>query len=86
MTCGKCGSETRIMTQITISAPSRFYGKFSKKNLASKEVELLGASWEGTDFICTNPKCGFVVDGFGSYIKKLEKEVKELREKLPSAS
>ena len=80
--CLKCGSPTRIQVQATISAPGDLAHQFSKQNLRRKDVYLLGVNWETADFICTNPKCGVVRDGYGNYVSKLEKEVKRLKEEL----
>ena len=80
--CPKCGSKTRMMIQVTMSIPSEMMSQLSKKNIAKKEVEIWGVSWDSADHICTNPKCGFTYDGLGSYIKNLEKENAELKAKI----
>lgn len=82
--CLKCGAPTRMQVQATISAPGDLAHQFSKQNLRRKDVYLLGVNWETADFICTNPKCGSVRDGYGNYVTNLEKEVKRLREMLES--
>ena len=42
---------------------------------------LIGVLWETADFICTNPKCGKVLDGYGNYVTNLKKEVERLKAK-----
>ena len=37
--------------------------------------------WETADFICTNPKCGKVLNGYGNYVTNLKKEVERLKAK-----
>jgi hypothetical protein len=59
--------------------------QFSKKNLRKKEVYLMGVLWETADYICTNPKCGKVVDGYGNYVSNLKKENEILKKKLMEA-
>ena len=44
-------------------------------------MHLMGVMWETADFICTNPKCGKVLDGYGNYVTNLKKEVERLRAK-----
>jgi hypothetical protein len=41
----------------------------------------MGVLWETADFICTNPECGKVVDGYGNYVTNLKKEVERLKAK-----
>lgn len=78
--CPKCGSNTTMMIQVTMVIPSEMTSQLSKKNIAKKEVQLWGVNWDSADHICTNPKCRFTVDGYGHYIKNLEKRVKFLEE------
>ena len=42
---------------------------------------LMGVLWETADFICTNPECRKVLDGYGNYVTSLEKEVERLKSK-----
>lgn len=42
---------------------------------------LIGVLWDTADFICTNPKCGKVLDGYGNYVTNLKKEVERLKVK-----
>lgn len=79
--CLKCGGNTHIQVQAVISAPSRLYAQFSKKNLRDAAVQLMGVSWETTDFICDEPTCGHVTDGYGNYVTNLKKEVERLKAK-----
>lgn len=82
MKCKRCGSDTRIQVQAVISAPGELAHKFSKQNLRRRDVYLMGVLWETADYICTNPECGKVVDGYGNYVTNLEKEVAAWRERL----
>ena len=71
--CPKCGGNTRMQVQATISAPSSLVHQLSKQNLRSKEVYLMGVNWETADFICENQDCQHITDGYGNYVTKLEK-------------
>lgn len=83
MKCSYCGSpDYRFQVQATISAPAALYHQLSKQNLRRKDVFMLGVNWETVDFICGNPKCGRVTDGYGNYVTRLEGRVKELELKL----
>ena len=42
---------------------------------------LMGVLWETADFICTNPECRKVLDGYGNYVTNLKKEVERLKSK-----
>lgn len=80
--CEKCGSDTRIMVQACVSAPSSMYHNFTRKNQRSKDFYFMGVYWESTDFICTNSKCGYVSNGFRGRLERLEKENAELKKLL----
>ena len=81
--CVKCGSKNvRIMGQATLSVPIELYGEFSKKNLRRKDCYLMGVNWETFDFICENPKCNHVVQAYGNYVSRLQKENEQLKAKL----
>lgn len=68
-----------MQVQAVISAPGELAHQFSKKNLRSKEVYLMGVLWETADYICAEPNCGRrVLDGYGNYVTGLKKRVKEL--------
>ena len=82
MKCIHCGGKTRIQVQAVISAPGELAHQFSKKNLRSKEVYLMGVLWETADYICVEPNCGRVLDGYGNYVTGLKKRVKELEARL----
>ena len=81
MKCERCDSDTRMQVQAVISAPGELAHKFSKQNLRRRDVYLIGVLWETADFICTNPKCGKVLDGYGNYVTNLKKEVERLKVK-----
>lgn len=81
MKCERCDSDTRMQVQAVISAPGELAHKLSKQNLRRRDVYLIGVLWETADFICTNPKCGKVLDGYGNYVTNLEKEVERLKAK-----
>jgi len=85
LTCQHCGSKGRIMVQTVITAPSDLFRQFSKKHLRSKDVQTHGTLWETCDFICGNEACGRVTKGYGNYVTKLEKRVKELEATLATA-
>lgn len=79
MKCPHCGSGTRMHVQAVISAPGELAHQFSKKNLRSKEVYLMGVLWETADYICASGACGkLVLDGYGNYVTGLKKRVTEL--------
>ena len=68
-----------MQVQATISAPGELAHKFGKSNLRRGDVHLLGVQWETADYICSNPKCGHVVDGYGNYVSNLKKENDRLK-------
>lgn len=70
------------MVQTIITAPSRLYRLFSKKNLRSKEVQTNGTLWETCDFICGNPECGRVTNGYGNYVTRLQDENEKLKARV----
>lgn len=80
--CEKCGSETKAMVLMSVCAPSEMLHNFTKKNLNSKEFQILGVLWETADFLCQNEECRHVSNGYGNYVTKLAKENKELKEEL----
>lgn len=52
----------------------------------TKDVEIWGCLWETADHICTNPKCRYVLNGYGTYgytkytdVSKLKKEYERLK-------
>ena len=79
--CERCGNDTRIQVQAVISAPGELAHQFSKQNLRRKDVYLMGVLWETADYICTNPDCRKVINGYGNYITNLKKEVERLKAK-----
>ena len=79
MKCERCGSDTQMQVQAVISAPSELIHQLSKQNLSRKDVCLMGVLWETADFICTNPHCGNVLNGYGNYVTNLKKEVERLK-------
>lgn len=80
--CPRCGSDTRVMVQAVLSAPSSLMHQFSKSNLRRKDVYLTGVLWETADTICTNEKCRAVQDGYGNYVTNLKKENERLQATL----
>lgn len=82
MKCPKCGSDTRMMVQVVISAPGELNHRLSKKNLRHKDVYLQGVRWETADFICQNPDCRHVHNGYGNYVTNLIRENELLKDKL----
>lgn len=75
--CERCGGPTRVMVMMQVSAPSEMYGKFSKKNMNSKDFTIWGVNWDGADFICT--KCGFTTNGYRNYVTNLKEENDRLK-------
>lgn len=73
--CPKCGSENRMHVQATISAPASLEGEFNKSNLRRSDVYITSVNWETADYICVN--CGTLIPGYGNYVSRLEKKVKE---------
>jgi len=84
MKCERCGSDTRMQVQALISAPGELAHKFVLENLRRGDVYLIGVLWETADFICTNPKCGKVLNGYGNYVTNLKKELEQLKHKYGS--
>lgn len=80
--CVKCGGDVKMMVQMTIVAPGELFHNFTKANLRRKDVHSMGVNWGAADFLCQNPKCGYVDDGFGNYVKNLVKENEELKKKI----
>ena len=82
MKCPFCGSDTRMHVNVLLSAPSSFHGNLWKKIFRRKDVYLISANWEATDFICTNTECNTVIGGYGNYVSNLRKENTRMKEKL----
>lgn len=82
MKCEKCGSKMTMQVLATIQAPAELTNNLTKKALQRKEVQILGVNWETADYICTNPNCGHVDDGYGNYVTNLKKENEMLKAKL----
>jgi hypothetical protein len=80
--CEHCGSPGTIQVQVTVQAPGDHYHKFTKAMFKHNDVQIISANWETTDFICGNPDCGRVSDGYGNYVTKLERRVKELEAQI----
>jgi hypothetical protein len=81
MKCEHCGGDTRMQVEAIISAPGDLAYQLSKRNLRGKDVQLVGVLWETADFICTNPECRKVTNGYGNYVTNLRKEVERLKAK-----
>jgi len=62
-----------------ISAPAELSHNFTKANLRRKDVYLMGVNWETANYICENPECRHVIDGYGNYVTNLEKERENVR-------
>lgn len=77
--CEHCGSEGRIMVQMTVVAPGSMYMNLPKRNFRYKEVEVWGVLWETADFICGSPACGRTSDGYGNYVTRLKKTCEDLK-------
>lgn len=81
--CTKCGKETRMQVKAVLSAPSSLEGRFSKTNLRSKDVYLMGVNWETADYICEH--CRTVENGYGNYVSRLERKNEEMKQLLEDA-
>lgn len=73
MFCPNCKGPITIQVQNIISLPGNLINKLSKKAIRKKEVQLTGTDWNNANYICNDPKCGFVYFPLGNHIKKLEK-------------
>jgi hypothetical protein len=80
--CEKCGSATRAMLMMQVSAPPEMLHYFSKKNMRSKDFHILGVLWETADYICTNESCRHITNGYGNYVTNLKKENERLKKIL----
>ena len=70
-----------MQVQAVIQAPGELFHNLPKRNLRRKDVFFRGVLWETADFVCTNEKCGHVLDGYGNYVTNLKKEVERLKAK-----
>jgi hypothetical protein len=62
--CPKCEQSTwNINVYVHMTAPGRFYGSLSKRNIYSKYIKIEAALWETTSWWCSNPKCMYTIDG-----------------------
>lgn len=57
MNCPKCKSEMNMMFNMTVSMPSKYESKLTKKIMSSKEFKIWGCSWDKATYICQI--CGF---------------------------
>lgn len=57
MNCPKCGAELMIMVDVTVKAPAKYIGNFTKSNFRLKEFELWGVNWEKQTLYCSRPEC-----------------------------
>ena len=57
MKCPKCEAELSMMVEITIQAPSSYYGNLSKTNIRHADVRFLYAHW--ADMWLTCRECGW---------------------------
>lgn len=62
------------MVQATIVAPSTYRHEFSKKMMRDKNVHFNGVLWETADYICKDPDCRCVSNGYGNYVTRLKKK------------
>jgi hypothetical protein len=82
MQCPKCNSSTVMQVQLMLQAPGECSQNLSKKALRRKDVHVMGVLWETADYVCTNPQCGHVLDGYGNYVTNLAKANESLRQQL----
>ena len=80
--CQHCGSDGRIQVQAVVEAPAELAHQFSKQNMKRKDVFFRGVLWETMDFICGNPDCQKVTDGYGNYVTNLAKENERLKAEI----
>lgn len=50
--CPRCGAEVIVNVNLLVTIPYSMYGNLSKRNMAKKEVKVLGAYWPETSFFC----------------------------------
>lgn len=71
-----------MQVQAVLSAPGELTRKLSKQNLRRKDVQVMGVLWETADYICMDPMCGYVHDGYGNYVTNLEKQLNTLEAEI----
>lgn len=86
MKCLKCGGPTQMQVLVSVSAPGELYRQLSKPAYRRKDVSILGVLWETADFICEDPKCGQVTNGYGNYVTNLEQKVRQLEAQVSRLS
>jgi DNA-directed RNA polymerase subunit RPC12/RpoP len=59
--CPKCKNVMNMMVEMTVTASSKLYRRFSKKNIRSHDFQLYATNWPRMDLICPNEKCGYVI-------------------------
>ena len=76
MKCPKCESELSMMVDITIQAPSSYYGNLSKASIRHADVQFLYANWPNMWLTC--PECGwFYNKELSEWMKKGEEDSDE---------
>lgn len=80
MACRKCGGPITMMVQITMVIPGEMESHLTKKAIASKAVEIWGASWPAATEFCANPKCKY------NYRRGSNQEEKEAKWKAELAA
>lgn len=68
-----------MQVNVSVQAPGELYHHLPKRSYRRGDVQVLGVLWETADFICTKC-CSLVIDGYGNYVTRLQKEVKRLTE------
>lgn len=56
--CPKCGGDVRVAVNLYLDIPGRLRHHLSKKNLRSKDVQVMGAGWPTMLVYCVK-QCGY---------------------------
>ncbi len=57
MKCPNCGEELFANVKVIMNIPSSMVSLLSKKNIAKKEVQILGVYWDSAYYYCKNETC-----------------------------
>lgn len=75
--CPKCGKDTvRTQVSLTVDIPSALEHHLSKRNIATRDVVVMGASWDSAASYCP---CGWNMSLLKTRLDTLLAEVERLR-------
>lgn len=75
--CPKCGKDTvRTQVSLTVDIPSSLEHRLNKRNIATKDVVVMGASWDTAASYCP---CGWSMSLLKTRLDDLHAEVERLR-------